>query len=203
MSDRAGSRKRGKTRAVLGPVAYQLHVALQGIEPPIWRQVSIPGQLSLYGLHECLQVVMGWQNYHLHQFLIGETIYTEPSDEWEFEVKDDRRARLERVAPPPGGSFVYTYDFGDNWKHQITVEAIVLRHDWSRIPWCLDGKRACPPEDCGSVSGYAQLLEALGNRRHPDHRRLREWVGPHYDPEVFSLQAVNSALAVLQAYILP
>ncbi len=201
MSQRAG-RQRAKTTAAPGPMAYHLHVALEGIEPPIWRQVSVPGQISLFGLHECLQVVMGWQNYHLHQFLMGETIYTEPNDEWEIAVKDDRRARLQRVAPPVGGTFVYEYDFGDSWRHRITVEAVVPQDDWTRIPWCLNGKRACPPEDCGGAGGYTRLLEALGNRRHPDHRQLREWVGPHYDPEVFSLQAVNSALAVLQAYIL-
>jgi hypothetical protein len=201
MSQRAG-RHQAKTTAAPGPVAYRLHVVLEGIEPPIWRQVSIPGQISLSGLHECLQVVMGWQNYHLHQFIIGETIYTEPNDEWEIPVKDDRRTRLQRVAPQPGGSFRYEYDFGDNWRHQITVEAIRPQDDLTTIPWCLDGKRACPPEDCGGASGYANLLKALENRRHPDHRWLREWAGPHYDSEVFSLQAVNSALAVLQPYIL-
>lgn len=203
MSHAAQSRRKTQAKATpTTPLVYQLHVALAGIEPPIWRQMLVPGHITLFGLHEFLQVVMGWQNEHLHLFVINGTTYSEPDPEEEYVAKDDRRVRLQQVVPQAGETFRYEYDFGDSWRHDITVEGIMPENTWTSVPACLDGQRACPPEDCGGVSGYANLVEALGHRRHPDHRQLREWVGPRYDPEVFSLQAVNAALSVLAGYVL-
>ena len=145
---------------------------------------------------------MGWQNAHRHQFTIDQTIYGVPDPKEESEITDERRTCLQHVAPQTGESFLYTYDVGESWQHQITVEAVLSWTNLLMVPSCLDGKRACPPEDCGGVGGYQRLVDALQQRRHPDHRRLRAWVGPQYDPEIFSVQAVNSALAVLQRYIL-
>ena len=112
-------------------------------------------------------------------------------------MKDDRRVRLKKIAREEGASFLYEYDFGDGWRHVITVEHIMPETQNMRVPRCLDGARACPPEDCGGIGGYERLLEALRDPRHPDHKELRRWVGARYDPELFSLQAVNSALAIL------
>lgn len=170
---------------------------LADIEPPIWRRIVVPGQVTLFNFHRMLQVVMGWQNYHLHQFIVGRTFYGEPDPDFTDGMKDDRRVRLRAIARKEGESFLYEYDFGDSWRHVITVENIQSWVQERLVPRCLDGARACPPEDSGGVSGYEQLLEALRDPHHPEHSELSTWVGAHFDPELFSLQAVNSALAVI------
>jgi hypothetical protein len=113
-------------------------------------------------------------------------------------MKDDRRTRLRGIARKEGANFLYEYDFGDGWRHVITVENIQPWTQESMVPRCLDGARTCPPEDCGGIGGYEHLLEALRNPRHPEHKEMRAWAGKHFDPELFSLQAINSALAILQ-----
>ncbi|HEY6411807.1 MAG TPA: plasmid pRiA4b ORF-3 family protein, partial [Ktedonobacteraceae bacterium] len=133
-----------------------------------------------------------------YQFIVGTTRYGEPDPEYEPEMKNDRRVRLRAIAREEDASFIYEYDFGDGWRHIITVEHIEPMTQEMIAPRCLDGARACPPEDCGGIGGYTHLLEALQNRRHPDHKMLRAWAGKHYDPELFSLQAINSALAVIR-----
>ena len=178
-------------------VVYQLHIQLAYIEPPIWRRIVFSGRITLFDLHQMLQVVMGWENYHLHQFIVGTTYYGEPDPEYGYEMKDERRVRLRRIAREEGASFLYEYDFGDDWRHVITVEHIEPWTEKMIVPRCLDGARACPPEDCGGIGGYQHLLEALRDRRHPEHKELRAWAGRHFDPELFSLQAVNSALAII------
>jgi hypothetical protein len=182
---------------ITNEVVYQLDIRLAYIEPPIWRRMVVPGQVTLFSLHRMLQVVMGWENYHLHQFIVGNTYYGEPDPEYDDRMKDDRRVRLQKIAREEGASFIYEYDFGDDWRHVITVEEIEPLTPNSLAPRCLDGARACPPEDCGGIGGYEHLLEALRDRRHPEHKELRAWVGAHFDPELFSLQAINSALAIL------
>jgi len=110
--------------------------------------------------------------------------------------KDDRLVRLAHIAPKKDATFLNEYDFGDCWKHEITVEDIEPTPKGELLyPWCLDGQRACPPEDVGGVSGYASFLEAWRNRHHPEHQEMRQWVGKHFKPELFSVQQVNAALA--------
>jgi hypothetical protein len=179
---------------------YQLHIQLEEIEPAIWRRISVPGKISLTHLHRLLQLAMGWENYHLHLFTIGGVQYGEPDPEYADEgiqIKHDRYASVRDVLRTEGMRFRYDYNFGDDWRHDVLVERIELLEgeDWV-APRCLDGKRAGPPEDCGGVSGYYELLEALRDPRHHDHERLRTWVGDHFDPELFSVQQLNSAFAV-------
>jgi Plasmid pRiA4b ORF-3-like protein len=161
----------------------------------------VPGQLTLHQLHHILQVTMGWTHSHLYQFIVPgtheSTYYGEPSPEDDYFHKDDRLVRLAQIAPKKGATFVYEYDFGDSWKHEITVERITPTPKGELLyPWCLDGQRACPPEDVGGVSGYAHFLEAWRKRSHPEHQEMRQWVGKHFQPELFSVQQVNAGLAL-------
>jgi len=190
---------------------YYLHIQFTGIEPPIWRKIVVPGAISLHSLHKMLQVVMGWENAHLYMFhlTINEktTMYSLPDPDWEsgdIHIRDSRRTKLDTTVWAEWLKLTYEYDLGDSWMHQITIEQIehFTENEMSEdalwvTPRCLAGERACPPEDVGGISGYRLLLEALQNPKHPEHERLRQWAGAYYDPELFSVQQVNSALAVL------
>lgn len=181
--------------------AYTLHVQLKGIDPPVWRRLIVPGELTLFQLHQVLQVTMGWYHSHLHQFIVehptkGLMYYGEPSPEDDYFHENEQRVRLAHIATAKDATLVYEYDFGDGWRHLITVEQIETMPQGEAYPWCLDGQRACPPEDVGGIGGYANFLEAWRNRDHPEHHDMRRWVGKHFKPELFSVQQVNSALCL-------
>jgi hypothetical protein len=144
---------------------------------------------------------MGWQDYHLHEFRIGPSFYGIPVDEWldpRHVLLPDSRVSLQKVAPVLPATFIYEYDFGDSWQHLILVERYAASRDMTPYPVCIDGARACPPEDVGGVSGYAEFLEAIADPRHEDHDQFLEWAGGSFDPEYFDLDAVNTALARLR-----
>lgn len=173
---------------------YQLKIELQEIEPTIWRRVLVPGSITLAQLHEVIQTAIGWTNSHLHQFIVGADSYSDP----EFEIEGTRseyRYRLARLAPRVRNTIAYVYDFGDGWEHQIRVEHII--EDDKRYPGtpvCLEGKRSGPPEDCGGPWGYEKFLEAIGNKKHPEHKELLRWIGGSFDPEYFDPGEVNALL---------
>ena len=171
---------------------YQLKVTLQGIRPQIWRRFQVTGDTTLPELHLILQVVMGWENYHLHQFSIGG-----PDPDFGSETKNDHKVTLRQLVPQEKTRFAYEYDFGDSWEHEILVEKILPRKPRARYPVCVAGKRACPPEDCGGIWGYPEFLKAIRNRRHPEHREMLEWIGGSFDPEAFDLKEINRALRAI------
>lgn len=176
---------------------YQLKVTLEGIRPPIWRRIQVRGDISLFKLHKILQEVMGWYDYHLHQFLIKGESYSVISREADMlgdDFKNEKRFRLNRVIPEEKFEFTYEYDFGDSWYHKILVEKVFMPDEELKHPVCLKGKRSAPPEDCGGDGGYYHLLEALSDKDHPDHKYLLEWAGDEYDPEYFNVDEVNERL---------
>jgi hypothetical protein len=174
---------------------YLLHVQLAEIEPPIWRRLAVPGPCTLHALHGILQAAMPWQDYHLYQFEIEETRYEDPNpDDRDPAVPDPRAFALDQLGLIQGSRFRYTYDFGDDWLHDLTVEGVVpLPRDFP-LPVCLGGARACPPEDCGGVGGYEELVAALRRPQSATAREFREWLGRVYDPEELDLAAINVRL---------
>lgn len=178
----------------LSPV-YQIKVSLDGIRPPIWRRIVVPGDITLDKLHRILQIVMGWEDYHLHQFTIAGKRYGDAGqDEFgELGLLDERRHTLRQLLPRKGLRFKYEYDFGDSWQHTLVVEKIMISEEAGPYPACLAGKRACPPEDIGGVWGYEQYLAVLQHPEHPQHDEWLQWRG-EFDPEAFDLEKVNAEL---------
>ena len=175
---------------------YELKITLRGSKPAIWRRIQVPGDIKLSRLHKVIQIAMGWTNSHLHQFVDRRVIYGAPSelDYPGVEERDERRFCLADVARRKKASFVYEYDFGDGWQHDIVVEKIVPAGPEKSRAVCLAGENACPPEDCGGIWGYYELLEAVNNPKHEAHQQMLDWLGEPFDPSRFDLQAVNAAL---------
>jgi Plasmid pRiA4b ORF-3-like protein len=189
----------GKGRAPI----YHLKIVLLGTKPPVWRRLQVPGNASLGWLHAAIQVTMGWTNSHLHHFLTRDARYSDPrgNEDMGFDEQPDRdeaKATLAQVAPVKGGQFGYECDFGDSWEHAITVEKILPGEATAPTALCLDGARACPPEDCGGIWGYAELLKTLKNPKHPEHKTMKKWLGRSFDAAVFDVVKTNLWLRKLK-----
>ncbi|MCI0370568.1 MAG: plasmid pRiA4b ORF-3 family protein [candidate division NC10 bacterium] len=181
-----------------GP-AYQLKVTLLEVEPPVWRQILVPGNVTLDRLHIAIQKAMGWTDSHLHEFEVGDQRYGDPDPEDpDRGLKPEWLVTLQKAVAAEGARFEYLYDFGDTWKHEIQVESIEVPRKPLHYPVCLAGERSCPPEDCGGPYGYADFLEAIRNPRHREHKQMLAWVGGAFDPEAFDLTAVNRKLRLLK-----
>jgi hypothetical protein len=177
---------------------YQLKITLQHIKPPIWRRVQVK-DCTLAKLHDIIQTCMGWDDYHLHEFDIGNERYGDPA-QWrddfggELEVINEGKIKLSQLVARSVKKFTYVYDVGDNWGHTIQMEKVLAPEAGVRYPCCIAGKRSCPPEDCGGPWGYGDFLDAIQNPRHERHEELLEWVGGEFDPEAFDMEAVNKEL---------
>lgn len=183
---------------------YHLKVTLVGTKPAIWRRLQVPGNANFGWLHAVLQVAMGWTNSHLHHFMTSDARYSDPRNNedmgfGETADQDESKATLAQVVPLQGTEFLYEYDFGDSWEHLIIVEKILPSDPASAgKALCLSGARACPPEDCGGVWGYGDLLKIIKNPNHEDHSSMFEWLGGEFDPKALDLESVNSHLRKLQ-----
>lgn len=190
--------RRGRSRT---PHDVELRVTLAEIEPAIWRLVRVPDEYTLHQLHRVFQLLFGWLDYHLYDFRIGERRFEAPDPEAEGE--DSTRMRLRRLGLGAGDRFTYTYDFGDNWEHEVVVEkvhAVELRPDEPRFPILIDGARAGPHEDSGGRWSYAEMMTALRNKRHSQHRMYRDWLEPTYDPERFDPWLAGQNLTLAAAW---
>ena len=168
---------------------YQLKITLKGIRPPIWRRVQLDSKTTLQELHMIIQEAMGWDNYHLHTFTIGGDDYGEAEDD--LDVHSENNVKLSNVVAGEKFKFFYTYDFGDNWEHEIIVEKELPIAPNVLYPLCVKGKRACPPEDCGGPWGYEELLEILADPSHPEYEERMEWFDSDFDPDAFDIDKVN------------
>ena len=183
---------------------YQLKIVLLDSGPPIWRRLQVPGDATLAWLHAVLQVAIGWTNSHLHQFRVGGHCYSDTRHNFaEYEggpeILAASKFTLRQVAAREQDVLRYEYDFGDSWAHEITVEKVLPpAAAAATTALCLDGARACPPDDCGGVGGYEELLKILKNRKHPEHKSMKEWLGRPFDAEAFDVAKTNRWLRKLK-----
>jgi len=178
--------------------AVQLKISLKNSTPPIWRRVLVKSSISFYELHYTIQIAMGWGIFHLYEFKIGNYrigIINDDFDEPEYvnsSVIDAQEITLEEVlSKGEVKSFTYEYDFGDGWIHSIVVEKTMPLEPDTYYPVCIKGKLACPPEDCGGLYGYYNLLEIISNKKHPEHMEMLEWLGGRFDPNEFEVDDAN------------
>ena len=178
---------------------YILKITLEAVEPPVWRRVQVSGSITLERLHPVILKTMGWRDVHLHEFEVGGRRYGQPEpDEPQYKVEPEWKLTLRAAAATEGSRFRYIYDLGDGWGHELLVETIQAPAAPFKYPACLAGERACPPEDCGGPPGYANLLDVLRDRTHPEHQEMLAWVGRGFDSDRFNLAAVNRKLKLLK-----
>ncbi|MFI5777134.1 plasmid pRiA4b ORF-3 family protein [Nocardia sp. NPDC051570] len=188
-----------KTRDGQAPV-LQLRVDLRGAKPPIWRRLQVPGDIPLCELHELLQIAFDWDSAHMYVFdtAYGQFGVANP----ELGFRSDTKVTLEQVASAPGAKLTYTYDFGDSWEHAIAVEDSSPCEEGATYPRCVGGRRMAPPEDCGGIWGYSELLEILDDPDHEEHAERLDWLGvdrpDQFDPAHFGVNEINDALAGLR-----
>jgi hypothetical protein len=177
-----------RTAPKAGSLLYQFKVTLLDIKPAIWRRIRVPDG-ALADLHEYIQAAFGWWNYHLHQFHIdGERYGPATPDDMDFglEMRDEAEVTLGKLITKSGRKprWVYEYDFGDGWRHEVVFEGFPPADPKAKYPQCVEGERACPPEDCGGPWGYAGYLAAIRDLKHEQHDEMLEWREP-FDPEAF------------------
>jgi len=173
---------------------YQIKVTLRYARPPIWRRFLVASTVTLRELHVILQIVMGWDNSHLHDFTLGHDRYGELNEEFFDEMKDESRFRLDQLLKSEKSKLVYNYDYGDGWEHDVLLEKILpFRHDMM-LPHCIKGKRACPPEDIGGIPGYVMFLEAIDDPSHPEYEDMIDWIGEGFDAEHLDIDEINTML---------
>jgi hypothetical protein len=203
--DRAGlfredTSKTRKSAPKKDHVLYQFKVTLLDIKPAIWRRIQVP-ECTLFGLHLCIQAAFGWWNYHLHQFLIDGKRYGLPDPE-DFDfgdaMVDESGVLLSKLIPKQGrcSRWIYEYDFGDGWRHEVLFEGFPPADPKARYSLCVEGERACPPEDCGGPGGYANYLVSIVDPRDEQHEEMLQWRGP-FDPEAFDAKKATKEMRKL------
>lgn len=183
---------------------HRLKVTLQGCSPPIWRRVVVDSGETLHHLHQVIQAAFGWNEAHLHAFEIGRERFALPmGDDWGVPATDERTVSIDQALGDRSRKATYTYDFGDNWVHDIVVEDVVGAHEASTVPDCIGGRRAGPPEDCGGPWRHAYLLEVLADPTHPEYEEKLdwlEWIGEFpLDPDAFDPTGFAEHLAAVQS----
>jgi hypothetical protein len=184
-------------RSCIAVNILQLKVTLKYVKPPIWRIIQVPDDISFYKLHRIIQEAFGWQDYHLFEFDCKGISIGKPDKEYGNDIKNATRIKVTNYLNEKD-KLVYTYDFGDNWVHEIVIEKILQRVEGVKYPRCISGKRSCPPEDVGGVPGYEEFLDAIRDPDHPEHEEMIEWAGEDFDPERFDIDEVNKILEKLK-----
>jgi hypothetical protein len=182
-------------------VIVQIKVKLLGVaKPPVWRRLQLRADTRLDQLHEIIQAALGWENYHMHVFSVGGEEFGIPDRELGF--SDERQVTLGELIDL-GARFRYTYDFGDDWQHEITVEDLLDADPDTHYPVLVAAKGACPPEDCGGPRGYANLRQILADPNHDEHQDMLEWLSldnaSEFDPAAVTTEDIDDELALTGA----
>ena len=187
-------------------ITYQIKISLVDIEPLIWRRIIVPSNITFFKLHKIIQAAFDWQDYHLFNFDFGDTVVCLPDPEYApgelygagVEELNAKKTKIDQLFTE-GKTFIYEYDLGDSWKHEIVIEEILESDQDVKYSRCIEGERHRPPEDVGGISGYENFLEAINNPNHPEYDDMLIWAekdtgGRKFDPEYFYLNEVNRAL---------
>ncbi len=173
---------------------YQFRITLEEVKPAVWRRIQVPSSYNFWELHVAIQNAMGWEDYHLHEFEVVNLKTGRPQrigSEGAEECASGKKVKIEDCFSMENNMAFYEYDFGDGWSHNIVLEKILPVDPSKSYPLCLDGKNACPPEDCGGPWGYEELLKVLKNPRHADHKDAVEWIGDkNFDSKAFRTEEV-------------
>ncbi len=177
----------------------QIKVTIEDIKPLIWRRLLVKSSSTFFELHNILQIAFSWENSHLFQFKVEDYFIGVPDPD-NVEVIDAKDMTLGKILTERDYEFTYEYDFGDNWEHTIKVEKFLYTDPDSEYPLCSAGKMAAPPENCGGVLGYYQIIKASGNKKHLEYEQL---IGDRksFNPEYFNIESINNQLAHLKSYI--
>ncbi len=181
------------------PRVLALRLRLAEVDPAIWRRIEVPDDWTLLKLHDAIQVLMGWYDYHPWRFETKGVKYALPdpdgaSSRVRVRPKDPGRTTLSGVLKRPRDRIRYTYDFGDNWVIDVVLEAVLTPEAGVQYPRCVDGERAGPPEDVGGAAAFQEFLEALADRYHERHEEFKDWIGGTWNAGAFDLAAVNAEL---------
>ncbi len=171
---------------------YQFKVYLKKIKPIIWRRIEVPENYTFWGLHCAIQDAMGWLDYHLHEFEVKDPrikqkfLFGIPMGEYEMEMSPSWEEKIANFFTMENRKANYLYDLGDFWEHIVRLDEIHPAQKDTQYPRCVSGKRAAPPEDCGGISGYEQMIEILLEPQHEEYDSYVKWLGEVYDPEEFN-----------------
>ena len=186
---------------MIEPIA-RIRIELQDLEAKIWRRVDVPHSATLAALHDAIQVTMGWTDSHLHEFVVGDRVYGVPTPDDEFYERKVYKAvaiRLKTLTERGVDRFLYVYDFGDHWRHDIIVEEIRDGDADTEYPAFVDGAGRCPPEDVGGTDGFMEFLEAVLDPGHEEHKRMIEWYGGSFDPADIDAERIRRVLGMFSA----
>lgn len=173
-----------------------LRIELKDSDPLIWRELEVPTSVTLKVLHDIVQVAMGWFDYHLWEFTLDDRRYGLPSDEdWGTgRLYDATKVRLRDILKPRRTRIDYLYDFGDNWEHRLIITRVRQGDPGLGYPRYLGGERNAPPEDCGGIPGFYDMLAILADQDHPNHAEIAEWLD-EYDPHTIDEIPMQYALS--------
>lgn len=181
-------------------------VALDDIEPRVWRSLEVPADYHLGEVHRTLNAAMGWLDYHLHDFDVEGRRYGVPDTDWSIEGDStipEETVRLGELVAAGVREFTYTYDFGDDWRHTVTLDGIAPAEDGVFYPHCTAGEHAAVPEDCGGLPGFEEFIEVMADPKHPEHAEMVRWCGGEYDVDDFNVAEINRVLEAVTTGVLP
>lgn len=176
---------------------FSLRLTVTSCQPRIWRRLLVRESMWLARLHDSIQVLFDWFDYQTHAFSLDDLRLGNPLKRDELIIEDDRDVALADLDLETRAHFTYVYNFGEGWQVDLKVEKTGVVEKGLRYPACLAGERAGPPEDCGGIEAFHDMLACLKAPQSDLGREWREWLGPDYNPAACDLEKINQALKKL------